>query len=77
MLYFNQNFGNEFLGSSNTLINSSALKSLDPMDEDEIIFDLLFEGLKIFEESKPGHNSIFQGGKILRTVSHGCRRGYG
>jgi hypothetical protein len=56
--HFQQNFGNEFLGSSATLVNGTALKNITPMKDEEIIFNSLFNGLKIFEDVKEGHNYI-------------------
>jgi hypothetical protein len=58
LMHFNQNFGNEFLGSSATLISGTKLKSIKYMNDDDIIFNSLFEGLKIFEEPIPGHHYI-------------------
>jgi len=57
-MFFQQNFGNSFLGSSKTLIDSQALKNIEPMDDDEILFDNVFNGLRIFKEPKPNHNYI-------------------
>jgi len=54
-LYFAQNYGNSFLGSSSTLITGDALKSIKVMSDDLIIFNSLFNGLKIFEEPKLNH----------------------
>jgi len=58
LTHFNQNFGNEFLGSSHTLISGTTLKNINYMKDEDIIFNSLFEGLRIFEEPKPGHNYI-------------------
>ena len=57
-LWFAQNFELAFLGSSNTLIESSALQNLIPRDEDQIIFNSLFSGLRIFEKPIDGHSYI-------------------
>jgi hypothetical protein len=57
-LFFEQNFGNSFLGSSSTLISGSALKQIEPMDDDDVLYDEIFEGLRIFEEPIPGHHYI-------------------
>ena len=57
-LWFAQNFELAFLGSSNTLIESTALQNLIPQDEDQIIFNSLFSGLRIFEKSIDGHSYI-------------------
>lgn len=57
-MFFEQNFGNSFLGSSATLISGSALKNIQTMEEDEIIFDDIFDGLRMFEEVQPGHHYI-------------------
>ena len=48
--YFAQNYKLEFLGSSNTLISSYALKNLEPCDENIVSYNTLFDGLRIFEE---------------------------
>ena len=57
-LWFAQNFELAFLGSSNTLIESTALQNLIPRDEDQIIFNSLFSGLRIFEKPIDGHSYI-------------------
>ena len=56
--WFAQNFELAFLGSSSTLINEEALKNFDPLEENEIIFNSLFDGLRILEEPKRSHNYI-------------------
>ena len=56
--YFAQNYELAFLGSSNTLIESTALQNLIPQDEDQIIFNSLFSGLRIFEKPIDGHSYI-------------------
>ena len=56
--YFAQNYELTFLGSSNTLIESTALQNLIPQDEDQIIFNSLFSGLRIFEKPIDGHSYI-------------------
>ena len=56
--YFAQNYELAFLGSSNTLIESTALQNLIPRDEDQIIFNSLFSGLRIFEKPIDGHSYI-------------------
>lgn len=56
--WFAQNFELAFLGSSNTLIESTALQNLIPQDEDQIIFNSLFSGLRIFEKPIDGHSYI-------------------
>ena len=58
LTHFNQNFGNEFLGSSHTLVNGTVLKNISYMKDEDIIFNSLFNGLRIFEEPKEGHNYI-------------------
>jgi len=58
LTHFNQNFGNEFLGSSHTLISGTTLKSISFMKDEEIIHNSLFDGLRIFEEPKQGHHYI-------------------
>ena len=57
-LWFAQNFELAFLGSSNTLIESTALQNLISQDEDQIIFNSLFSGLRIFEKPIDGHSYI-------------------
>jgi len=57
-MYFEQNFGGEFLGSSATLITGSVLKSLSWVEEDEITFNNIFQGLRIFNEPEPGKHYI-------------------
>ena len=57
-LWFAQNFELAFLGSSNTLIESTALQNLIPQDDDQIIFNSLFSGLRIFEKPIDGHSYI-------------------
>ncbi len=58
ILYWQQNFGNEFLGSSSTLISGEFLRNLKPFKEEEIIFNSLFNGLRIFKEPEPGRQYI-------------------
>lgn len=54
ILYWNQNFGLEFVGSSNTLISADTLKSLTSSEYEE-----LRDGkLKIYEYPKEEHNYI-------------------
>jgi hypothetical protein len=57
-LYFQQNYGNEFLGSSSTLVIAEKLQNLEPITEDNVIHNKIFNGLRIFEEVKKGHNYI-------------------
>ena len=56
--WFAQNFELAFLGSSSTLINEEALKSFEPLTDDEVIFNSLFDGLRVLEEPKRSHNYI-------------------
>ncbi len=56
--HFQQNFGNEFLGSSATLISGTTLKNITPVNDDNIIFNTLFHGLRIFNEVEVGHHYI-------------------
>lgn len=56
--HFAQNFELAFLGSSSTLIDEEALKSMEYIDENEVIFNSLFYGLRIIEEPLPNHNYI-------------------
>ena len=57
-MYFEQNFGGEFLGSSATLITGSTLKALTWVEEDEITFNKIFNRLRIFNEPEVGHHYI-------------------
>lgn len=57
-IFWNQNFGGEFLGSSATLINGTVLKNIIPVEDDDIIYDTLFDGLRIFDKPKNGHTYI-------------------
>jgi len=56
--HFQQNFGNEFLGSSATLVSGTALKNIVPIKDEEIVFNDIFAGLRQFEEIKKGHHYI-------------------
>ena len=56
--HFQQNFGNQFLGSSSTLIDGAILKQLTYTKDDDIIYNSVFEGLRIFEEPIAGHHYI-------------------
>jgi len=49
---------NTFLGSSATLVSGTALKNIVPMKDEDIIFNSLFDGLKVYQEVKKGHNYI-------------------
>lgn len=54
IIYFNQNYANEFLGSSHTLISSDKLSN---MKEGEV--ERIADGkLKIYHEPQPGHKYI-------------------
>jgi len=59
-VYFTNNIlsHNSFLGSSKTLISTTALKAVETAKDQDIIFNSLFEGLRIFEEPKAHHNYI-------------------
>jgi len=57
-IHFSQNFGNNFLGSSYTLVSGEKLKSINYVKDEDIIFNSLFNGLKIYEEPIPGHHYI-------------------
>lgn len=56
--FFAQNYALEFLGSSSTLINSEALKNLVPMDDSLVLYNTLFDGLRIFEEPKASRSYV-------------------
>ena len=45
--WFAQNFELAFLGSSSTLINEEALKSFEPLTDDEVIFNSFPKNSKI------------------------------
>lgn len=52
-VYFEQNYGNSFVGSSDTLIDSNVLenmKTIAPIDD--------YSGLKVYEEPVPGNSYI-------------------
>ncbi len=57
-IYFSQNYGNEFLGSSATLIEATSLQNLEGVGDDEIIFNSIFNGLRVFKEPVKGHHYI-------------------
>jgi len=57
-LYFQQNYGNSFHGSSDTLISTDALKSIQPSEDEHITFDKLFQGLRTFNDPIAGHHYI-------------------
>lgn len=56
--FFAQNYALEFLGSSATLISSEALKTLKPMKDEEVLYNTLFSGLRIFKEPEVGHSYV-------------------
>ena len=56
--FFAQNYALEFLGSSSTLISSEALKTLTPMKDEEVLYNTLFDGLRIFKEPEAGHSYV-------------------
>ena len=54
IIYFNQNYANEFLGSSHTLISASKLSEMKPTEIERIR-----DGkLNIYHEPEPGHKYI-------------------
>ncbi len=54
IIYFNQNYGGDFMGSSHTLISADKLKMMEPQEPQEII-----DGkLKIFTKPIKGHKYI-------------------
>ena len=55
--YFNQNFGNEFLGSSSTLIDALILRNLPVVDPIRTRKEGI-EGIRVYEDSIPGHNYV-------------------
>ena len=54
-VFFNQNYGNEFIGSSNTLIDGKVLAKYQYQQPDFV----RNPGLKIYEEPIKGHSYIF------------------
>ena len=58
LVYFNQNFGCEFLGSSTTLIDSFVLRNL-PVKEPIKFKKEGIHGIRVYEEVKPGRNYVF------------------
>lgn len=56
--FFAQNYALEFLGSSSTLLSSEALKTLTPMKDEEVLYNTLFDGLRIFKEPEAGHSYV-------------------
>jgi len=56
--FFNSAHANIASGSTKTLINDKFLDTLNPIRDDEIIFDLLFNDLKVYETVKPNHHYI-------------------
>lgn len=55
--YFNQNFGNEFLGSSTTLIDTTTLKNL-PVEDPIKYSKVGVHGMRVFEQPIEGHNYV-------------------
>lgn len=53
-LYFAQNYSNDFLGSSNTMIDSTILNKFSSPE----VLERLQPGLKIYEQPIPGHKYI-------------------
>ena len=58
LLYFKQNYECEFLGSSETLINSESLKRLFEEVKEPVKINYIHHGIKIFEEPVEGHHYI-------------------
>ena len=56
--YFNQNFGNEFLGSSSTLIDSLVLKNLPVIEEPLRSKKEGIDGIRVYEDAIKGHNYV-------------------
>lgn len=56
--FFAQNYALEFLGSSKTLISPYALKTLIPLEDSKILYNSLFDKLRIFEEVKKNHSYV-------------------
>ena len=56
--FFAQNYALEFLGSSSTLISGEALKTLTPMKDEEVLYNTLFAGLRIFKDPEVGHSYV-------------------
>lgn len=57
LIYFNQNFGNEFIGSSSTLIDSGVLKNL-PVDDPILYSKEGIHNIRVYEGPQPGHNYV-------------------
>lgn len=55
-MYFQQNYGNKFLGSSNTLIEAEVLEVLS--HEEPLYINKIFSGLRIYDEPEEGHHYI-------------------
>jgi hypothetical protein len=53
-IYFNQNYGNDFVGSSYTLLSSDTLKNLESQEP----INLITPGLKIYKKPQKGHKYI-------------------
>jgi hypothetical protein len=57
LIYFNQNFGNEFVGSSSTLIDGGVLKNI-PIEEPLTYSSQGIHGIRVYERPIKGHNYI-------------------
>ena len=55
LLYFKQNYECEFLGSSETLINSESLKRLFDSVKEPVAINKIYDGIKIFKEPEKNH----------------------
>jgi hypothetical protein len=53
-IYFNQNYGNDFVGSSYTLLSSDTLKNLESQEP----INLITPGLKVYKKPQEGHKYI-------------------
>ena len=58
IVFFNSAHANIFQGSTSTLISDRILETLEPKRDDEILFDHLFDGSRIFEEPKNSNHYI-------------------
>lgn len=56
--YFNQNFGNEFLGSSSTLIDALVLRNLPIVETPLRNTKEGIYGIRVYEDVKEGHNYV-------------------
>jgi hypothetical protein len=53
-IYFNQNYGNDFIGSSYTILSSDTLKTLESQEP----INTITPGLKVYKKPQEGHKYI-------------------